>query len=201
MTAIPDSFDEFCLVSLLPDSGSESQFAAYTEDITAMDWGEKDIEGRPNIAGGRHVRKVPMTDESMTLKVFPISAKTTGSGGIQNMHPNGLTADSIDDYDPVTVGNSNFRMKHRVVMLWSTALPTQTVASTIPAAGNPSYRIQVINAYVTKYTPSFDDKTKSAELGLKWAPFNRSGTENKREESVGTTASLVAATTSATEWA
>jgi hypothetical protein len=41
----PDSWKEICLIGIIPNGGSEVQFAGLTEDITAMDWMEKDIEG------------------------------------------------------------------------------------------------------------------------------------------------------------
>ena len=78
MTIIPDSFDELCLVELQQKGGTAVAFACLTEDITGMDWGEKDIEGKPMLCGGRVVRKIPMTDESITLKMYPISAGLPG---------------------------------------------------------------------------------------------------------------------------
>jgi len=200
-TAIPDSFDEFCLVGIRSQvNDTDIQFAAMTEDITAMDWGEKDIEGRPLVNGGRAVRRIPMTDESITMKIFPVSTNADGTGGIPFFHPQNWTAFGIGAASN-TVSNDLKRAKHQVVLLWTTT-PVAT-ANTVPVAGNPAYRIQVINAYMTKYTPSFDDKTKSAEVTFKWAPFNKSAVGNKQEDSCGATTSgdiLPAANTSATAW-
>ncbi len=202
-----DSWDELCLVGVMSPGGTEVQFAGMTEDITEMAWGEKDIEGKPLVNGGRVVRRVPMTDESITLKIYPVSADMDGTGAIQHMHPQGTnpTTSSItkpinnDVTDPIEVLNSNLRNKWRLVILWATRLPA--AASTVPDASAAAYRIEVINAYVTKYTPSFDDKQMSAEVTFKWAPFKKDNTPNKRESSTDGSAQLSAVTTSATSWA
>ena len=193
MTAFPDSWTEFCLIGIKRESdGSEVQFAALTEDITAMDWGEKEIEGMPLVNGGRVVKRVPMTDESITLKVYPVSADLDGTGVIQHMHPQ-----STDDItDPLLVLNSNSREKHRIVIVWATVLPAtaEAVINNVPA-----FRITVANAYCSKVIPSFDDKHKSAEVTFKWAPFTKSAVANKQEESTDGSAALVAVTASPTD--
>ena len=55
---------------------------------------------------------------------------------------------------------------------------------------------------MTRYVPSFDDKIKSAEVTFKWAPFDKSGSANKREESTqnSATGALPAAITTATSF-
>jgi hypothetical protein len=89
-------------------------------------------------------------------------------------------------------------LKHKLVFVWSTLLPATASAAT--SAGEPAYRIQVINAYMTSYKPSFDDKIFSAEVTFKWSPFNKAGLPNKREESTSST-TLGAATSSVTAFA
>lgn len=157
-----------------------------------MNWGEKGIETAALANGGRVEKYIPMTDESITFKVYPVSCLLDGSGVAQLMHPQ----TSNDTTHPILAKNTVTRKKHKLVILWSLALPA--AASTVPAVG-PSYRIQIINAYLTKYTPSFDGKILTAEMEFKWAPFDRTATENKREESTAGTA-LPAAATSATAW-
>lgn len=195
MATTTEAFTEFCLIGVSREQGTlvEQQFAALTEDITGMEFGEKDVEGIPTVSGGRIIKKVSMTDESVTMKMYPISASLDGDGVVGNFHPQSV----VDSADPIVVQNTNLRNRHKVVFLWSTNLPT--AASTVTVAGAQSYRIQVINAYMTKYTPSFDDKILSAEVTFKWAPFNKAGIGNKREESAST-AALAAATASATSW-
>ena len=84
MTATPDSWTEVALVGIKRErDSSEVQFAALTENITGFEWGDKEIEGVPNLAGGRFIKIVPNADESITLKMFPVDATLTGGGAIQ----------------------------------------------------------------------------------------------------------------------
>ena len=191
----PDAWKELCLIGLIPEGGSEIQWAGFTEDITAMDWGEKDIEGMPLLNGGRVAKFTPMTDESMTLKIYDINAKdAVAESAVQAFHKQS-TADTTE---PISVDNTIPRQKFGIILLWSNALGA--TAGALPAAGENSYRIQVINAYMTKYTPSFDDKIKSAEVMFKWTPFAKDGSANKREESTDGSVQLAAAITTATSF-
>lgn len=194
--AIPDAFKERCLIGIIIEGRSMHQFSALTEDITGLDFGDKDIEGAALVSGGRVAKFTPMADESMTLKVYPESAREDdGTGVVQHFHPQKTTADAAD---PIAVDNTNLRNKHGIVLLWSTKLPA--TAETVPDDGQPSYRIQVINAYMTGYKPSFDDKVFGAEVTFKWTPFDKDGEPNKREESTGTATQLPAAITTATSF-
>lgn len=202
ITAVPDSWTEFYLLGITRDDSTdvEVQYAGRTEDITGMDWGEKDIEGVVMGNGARLVRVVPMTDESVTLKVYPVDADLQGDGFVQLFHPVYTTGSITNDTTvPVVVENSQERIRHKLVLLWCTTLPA--AASTVPDTGEPAYRIQIINAYMTSYKPSFDGKQLSAEVTFKWAPFDKSGNGNKREESTDSTTPLDAATTAVTSWA
>lgn len=201
ITAVtPEVWDEFCSIGITEEGGSEKQFWALTEDITAMDWGEKDIEGIPLVNGGRVVKRTPLSDESITMKIWPVTAQNSATSMIQLMHPQGAYGAIADDVaQPIVVDNTNNRRKHKLVFLWTTKHPA--AASSPPDATNPAYRVQIINAYMTKNTPSFDDKMKSAEVMFKWAPFNKAATNNKREESCDSTTQLATATTLVTSWA
>jgi len=201
-----DNWDEFCLIGITAASGTEVQFAALTNDISGMDFGEKDIEGQVMANGGRVVKKTGMTDESVTLKMIPVSADMDGTGIIQFFHPQTEVSSAnsvlgtIDDQtvQPLVVYNSNRRRKHKIVFLWATLLPA--LASTAPAADKAAYRIEVINAYCTKATPSYDDKQLTVEATFKWAPFQKTNIPNKRESSTDGSAQLAVATTLVTGW-
>lgn len=194
---IPDAWKEVCLVSIYNGS-SEIELAAITEDITAMDWGDKDIGGLSLLTGGRIVKWTPQADESITMKVYPVDAfvsgVTTAAGTAQLFHPQS-TADSNQ---PIVVDNTRTRNKHKIVILTAETLPSS--AGTVPTSGLSAQRIQVINAYMTKYAPSFDDKVWSAEISFKWTPFNKNGDANKREESTDGSADLPAITTATTSF-
>jgi len=207
-TAVPESWDERCLITVFRDGDEINgfNFHAYTEDITGLDFGDKDIEGVPLTSGGRIAKPIPMADETVTMKVYPTNTDLADGGFVQLFHPQGGVAGTAasggadDIVEPFVVTNTTYRIKHMVAFLWSTNLPTLS-ATVLPQPGAPSYRIQVINAYMTSLKPNYDDKIKSAELSFKWVPFDRDGTGNKREESTtGATAQLSAPTNSATSW-
>jgi len=186
----PDSYKEVCKISIIDTDSNVIVFDGFTEDITAMDWGEKDIEGMALLNGGRVVKNTPMTDESITLKVYPVKADNATTDSVaQLFHPQS----TADVTQPIAVDNTITRSQVGLIMLWATVLPAD--ASTLPGDSIPAYRVQVINAYVTKYTPSFDDKHFSAEITLKWAPFAKDATRNKREESTDGSEYLPAAIT------
>ena len=180
-----DSWDEFCLVGIKVKGGSFVYFDTMTEDITAMNWMKKDIETAVQVNGGRTVRRVPSPDpEGITLKVFPVDATRSAQGIVQWFHPQS-TADTTD---PIVVLNTLNRDTFQIVLLWTSQLPDSSLdADGIPDAYETAYRVQVINAYITDYTPSFDSKQLSAEVTFKWAPFQKDGTANKREESTAST--------------
>lgn len=198
-TAMPDAWTELCLIGVTSedDLNDEHEFAAYTEDVT-WDTGDKDIEGVALTSGGRVVKPIPMTDESVTMKVYPVSVALTEGGFAQLFHKDTVA----DTSEPYVVTSTAQRKKHRLIFVWSTDLPA--AASAIPQPGSPAYRIQVVNAYMTGYKLNYDDKILSAETTFKWAPFTRAGIGNKREESTTgstlATAMLAKSTNSATTW-
>ena len=198
-----DAWKEFCLIGIIPQAyptgaggGAEIAFAGMTEDITAMDWGERDIEGMPLVNGGRVVKVSSMGDESMTLKMYPTDAlldtADVAEGVAQLFHPQA----EEDITQPVVVINSIYRRKFGIIMLWSETLPA--TAGAIPAESKKAYRIQVVNAYMTAYKLNYDDKMLSAEVTFKWAPFTKAAVGNKKEESTDGSVQLLAAITSST---
>lgn len=197
MTVVPDTWDELCLVEVYQQGGTAVAFAALTEDISGMDWGEKDIEGKKMLSGGNVVRRIPMTDESITLKMYPISAgnpaETTATGIMQHFHPgSGVYGTTDDSAQPISVANTLYRRKFRLTLLWATTLPA--TATTIPTAGVYAYRVQIFNAYLTSVKPDYGDKQLAVEATFKWTPFQKDGTRNKLEESCDDSAGLGTAT-------
>lgn len=190
-----DAWKEVCKIGIIPAGATTAiEFVGYTEDITAMDWGEKDIEGIAMLNGGRVVKYTPMTDETLTLKIYPTKANglvTDTDFAASLFHATAQTATI-----PAVVDNTYARQTHGVILLWSETLPA--TSQTLPAVSKKAYRIQIVNAYMTKYTPSFDDKILTAEVSFKWAPMQKDGTKNKREDSTDGSAQLAAAITSST---
>ena len=192
---LPDSWQEQCLIGIIPDGGSEIQFAGFTQDVTAMDFGEKDIEGQALVNGGRVAKFTPMTDEMITLKVYPVKADDAAVDSVvQAFHKQG-TADTTS---PIVVDNTITRQKFGLILLWAETLPA--TAGALPAISKTAYRIQVINAYMTRYVPSYDDKELTAEITFKWPAFQKDASANKREESTDGTVQLPAAITTATSF-
>lgn len=190
---LPDSWQEVYHVSIIAEGGTAVSLSGMTEDVTAMDWGEKDIEGVALINGGRVAKFNPMGDESITLKVYDTKADdATTNSMIQFFHKQS-TADTTD---PIAVDNTITRQKFGIVMLWAETLPAD--ATTLPAISKTAYRIQVRNAYMTVYKPDLGDKQKSAEITFKWTPFDKAAAANKREESTQGSVQLPAAMTTAT---
>ena len=187
-----DAWKELCLIGIIPAGGSETAWAGMTEDITGLDFGDKDIEGMPLANGGRVVKYTPMADESVTLKIYPVSALLSGTGAVQWFHPQS----SESSVEPIVVDNTVTRIKHRLILLWATTLPA--TAGTATGAGIAAYRIQIVNAFMTSYKPNFDDKLFSAEVTFKWAPFQKDATANKREESTDGGTALATGGTTAT---
>jgi len=192
----PDSWEEVALIGIIPEGGSEIAFGALTDDISALEWGEKDFEGRPNISGGRIEKKKPQGDESITLKIVPLTAQvdgeTTATGVAQLFNPQ----DAGDSTYPIVVKNTRNRIKFGLIILWAETLPA--TAGALPAESKTAYRIQVINARMTTYKLSYDDKSLTAEVTFKWSPFDKVGDDNKQEESTDGTAQLGTAISSAT---
>lgn len=204
MTATePDMWQETALIGIIPEGDSEIQFACITEDITGLDFGDKEIEGLPTVCGGRLMKITPQADETITMKMYPINANVDDGGSplkadgiVQLFHPQSAE----DSSEPILVDNTRTRSKFGIILLWSTTLPATAGAQ--PAAGQYAYRIQIINAYMTSYKLNYDDKVLSAEVTFKWGPFDKDGSANKREESVSGTSGqqLPAGITSATSF-
>jgi len=192
----PDAWKEVFLLDLIDSDDNVIQFEGLTEDITGFDLGEKDIEGIALVNGGRVVKFTPMTDESFTIKVYPVSAGISGEAaatGTQQLFHKQSTPDTTQ---PIVVVNTITRQQFGLVFLRATILPAS--ASTLPAVNVVCRRTEVINAYMTKDSISWDDKMESAEIMFKWAPFNKLGVSNKRESSTNDENQLPAAITSAT---
>ena len=191
ITSTPGAWNEFALISIRVEGGSDISFESLTEDITDITFGEKDIEVKPMVSGGNVVRTIPMSEESITFKTIPITVgvdgESTATGVIQLFHPQA----SGDSTMPIVVDNTTTRNKHRIVILMATTLPANAV--TIPSSVR-ARRIQIFNAYMTSVKPSFDDKHWSCEVTFKWAPFDKDGTRNMTNESTNAGTALDAVT-------
>ena len=194
----PDAWKEVLLIGIIPDGGTEIAFASLVEDVSALDWMEKDMEGKILVNGGRIAQFNMTGEEGITMKVYPVDALLDNSniaqGVVQMFHPQ-TTEDATQ---PVLVDNTRTRTKHGIILLQAETLPA--TAGALPAESKTAYRVQIINAYMTSYKPSYDGKIWSAEVTFKWTPFQKDATSNKREESTDGSVQLPAAITSATSF-
>jgi len=185
--AIPDMWQERFKFSLQRANGAAIEFAGMTEDISGLDFGDKDVEGVALANGGRRMKWTPQADESVTVKVWPTDAKLTGNGVVQWFHPLGTD----DGTDPINVPNSHLRPRHQAIWLWATDIGDIGNAGSATTSGQPAYRIRARNVYVTSYKPDNTDKNLGADVTLKWGPFDRTGSANKNEESTASTGGAV----------
>jgi len=188
----PDSWRGYYLIGLIPEGGAETQFAGLTSEISEMNFVEKPMDTEELANGGHVVKHQSTTKESMSFKMYPVSALLDGTGVAQLMHKQ--TAD--DSTDPIEVLNTTSRKKFGLILTWAKTLPA--TAGTLPAANVAAHRIMIVNAYMTKYKPSYDDKNWTAEVTFEWAPFTNAGTANKIEESTISTQLQAAITTATT---
>lgn len=173
-----DSWSEFARVAIIREGDSSAiELSAITEEIS-MEFGSKAIEGKATVAGGRVTKRIPMGDESITLKVYPTDADISGDGVVQFFHPQ----DSDDELDPISVTNTNKRLRYKLVILWAEEILDVVSATSIPATG-AAERLQIIDAWMTDYKLSFEDKHLSAEVTFTFPPFKKDRTGRKKEES------------------
>lgn len=182
--AVDDAWMETCLVSISKISGTEMQAAALTETVD-FDIGEKDIEGKPLVNGGRVTVWKPEGDSSITLEAYPLEAGTdTGStvkGFYDLMH-------TVDAAVPIRIINDRNRDKYRVLVLWTND-PTPTTAQSVTSNTYSALRIGMAEGHFTSVKPSFTDGELKWTVKYKCAAFDKAATGNVMIEScAGTTA-------------
>jgi len=183
--AVDDAWMEVCLISISKIGGTEMQAAAVTETVD-FDIGEKDIEGKTLVNGGRVTVFKPEGDSSITLEAYPLQAGTdTGStvnGFYDMMH-------TVDGSVPIRVINDRNRDKYRILVLWTND-PTPTTAQAATANTYSALRIGMSEGYVTSCKPSFTDGDLKWTIKYKCAAFDKSASGNVMIESAaGTTES------------
>jgi len=194
----PDAWQEVYLLGLIPDGGSEIACAGITQDISDITGFEKDITPIQLGNGGMIAKYEEFTAESITLKVYPVTAQVDGettATGFDQL----FNKQSVDDStQPILVDNTITRQKFGIIFLRAETLPA--TAGALPAASKTAMRTQVINAYMTINKYDWSEKIQSAEITLKWMPFQKDATSNKRVESTDGSEALPAAITTATSF-
>lgn len=182
--AVDDAWMEVCLIAISKIGGSDIQFAGLTETID-FDLGEKDIEGKPIVNGGRVTIWKPEGDSTVTMEAYPLEAGTdtgaTGKGFYDLLH-------TVDASVPIRIINDRNRDKYRLLFLWTND-PTPTTAQATTANTYSAMRIGMADGHFTSVKPSFTDGTLKFTIKYKCAAFDKAATGNVMIEScAGTTA-------------
>lgn len=167
-----DAWMETCFVSIAQIGGSDVHFGALTETID-FDGEEKDIEGIPNVAGGRITKIMAQSDAEITMEVYALQAGThsgtTGNGFYDLLY-------TSDGTQGISITNDRVRKKCRLAILWT---DDNTVTSAAGATGSSAkaFRLAWANGYFTKVKESFTDGILKATITFKCVPFNKAGTD------------------------
>jgi hypothetical protein len=140
----PDAWQEVYLLGILDDQGNEIQFAGLTQDISDITNFEKDISPIQLGNGGMIKKYEEFTAESVTIKIYPITAGIDGEStatGVDQLFNKQSTPDSTQ---PILVENTITRQSLGVIFLRATTLPA--TAGALPGDSIPAKRTQIINA-------------------------------------------------------
>lgn len=185
MTAaiVDDAWMEVCLIAFSKIGGSDIQFAALTETIDP-DLGEKDIEGKALVNGGRVTVFKPEGDSVLTIEAYPLEAGTdtgaAGKGFYDLMH-------TVDASVPIRIVNDRNRDLYRVLILWTND-PSPTTAQGSTANTYSALRIGLAGGHFTKVKPVFTDGELKFTVTYKCAAFDKAGAGNVMMESCAGTA-------------
>lgn len=178
--AYPESWQEVALLSV--SNGSAVKNFALITDSFDINNGEKGIEGKPTVAGGRIVMWTPEGDTEFTAKIIPVgvgkTTDTTADGFWQDFHPQS----TADDTFPQLASNTRLRTTVSLAIMWASTLPSTAFAATGTSVS--AYRMILRNAYFTKFTKAFSTSDGlSADITVKCPAFTKSGDANITEES------------------
>ncbi len=185
MTCQTTAWSETALISIAIQGGSWINFAGITETID-IDRGEKDIETVANLAGGRHVKKVPETDTTVTFEAYPVDIDTAGGTGLSQFLNN-----TTDVTEPLTSVNAIPRDCMAVSILWTNDT-TAASGSAGVVSGNMGYRWSAKNGFVTSLKPAFTDGILKFTMQMKFPAFDVNGTGNIQEDSTDGTEAMEA---------
>ena len=182
--AAPDSFREVALVNV-NDGTTDIDVATIIETID-IDQGDKDIEGMPNVKGGRIVKFTPEADTTITFEGYPIGVGDkdgTTATGLSNFFHGGT-----DATPPFSVTNSRTRSEFTVTIMWTDGTATSATASVL--SGNYAYRVNFAHCYFVSCKPEFTDTILKATFKFKCPAFTKVGVGNITEDEADGTASM-----------
>lgn len=180
----PDAFREVALINI-NDGTTDIDVAAIIETID-IDQGDKDIEGMPNVKGGRIVKFTPEADTTLTFEGYPIGIgdkEGATATGLSNFFHGGTDATA-----PFSVTNSRTRNTFTVTIMWTDGTATSATSSVL--SGNYAYRVNFANCYFISCKPSFTDQIVKATFKFKCTAFTKAGVGNITEEEADGAASM-----------
>jgi len=186
MSIAEGMFSETCLIGITKLGGSEIQFGAMVETVD-IDQGDKDVEQKVVLSGGRLIKKIPQGITTITFEGYPIGidSSTSPAKGISQWFHGQTTYDTTEALE---VSSTRIKELFRIAILF-TDDTSATTASGDTASGSIGYRWMCANAYLTSCKPSFTDGELKFTFMFKVAPFNKQGTAQLKEQSTeGTTA-------------
>jgi len=184
-----ESWQEVALLSI--SNGSSIMNFALITDSFEVQGGEKQIEGKPTVAGGRIVMWTPESDSEFTAKVIPVGVGKTTDTSADGFWQWYQTPSSPDNTFPQSVSNTKNRNTVSLAIMMASTLPSTAFATTSTSAS--AYRTTLKNAYITKYTESFSTtEGLSADITIKCPAYAKDGTSNVIKESTDGTGVLPA---------
>ena len=174
------------------------QISAITETID-IDLGDKDIEGIPNLAGGRCVKQTPEADTTITFEGYPITAGLSWSSGTNSQI--GLQQEffggTLTTTEPVSLTNTTYTygVPHHTFTVWIMWTDDSTIvtAKSGTAAGKAGLRYTFSNCYLVSYKTAFTDGILKSTFKFKCPPRSRTGAGNIEVESTDGTIVMPAA--------
>lgn len=178
-------WSEVALVSVSPINGSEREFYTITDSID-FKIGAKDVDFKPNLAGGRLDNFQPMEETEITMKVYP--TEMGGSNGVFDF----FCANTSDTTEPLSFTIDRDRTKYRVVFLVTEDTSISSAVSAV--SSNAAARLTATNGYLVEATPEefTPDSGWSWNVRFKFPPFTKSGAGNVTGESTDGTQELPA---------
>jgi len=173
------------------------QISAITETID-IDLGDKDMEGVPNLAGGRAVKQTPEADTTITFEGYPITAGLSWSSGtnaqlgLQQEFFGGV----LSTTEPVSLSNTTYvaGVPHHTFTVWImwTDDSTLVTAKSATASGKAGLRYTFSNCYMVSYKTAFTDGMLKSTFKFKCPPRTRAGAGNIKVESTDGTQAMPA---------
>lgn len=191
----PGAYSETALVEICPFGGTAIQIASLIETID-IDFGDKDVEFVPTLAGGRIYKKVPQEGTTITFEGYPLGIGT--ADGVSQLF-NQLQASYVTT-EPMTVNVSRLRDLFRIAILWTND-PSASTGSQVTTATYNAYRFVAAHAMMTSMKPTYTDGVLKFTFSFKVPPFNKKGIAQIQEQSTqGTTVLAVLNTYNTTNY-